>query len=30
MFISVVPVVIATILVIFTPYTKGVVVPKRK
>lgn len=30
MFLSVVPVVIATILVIFTPYTKGVVVPKRK
>lgn len=30
MFLSVVPVVVATILVIFTPYTKGVVVPKRK
>lgn len=30
MFLSVVPVVIATILVIFTPYTKGVVVPKSK
>lgn len=30
MFLSVVPVVIATILVIFTPYTQGVVVPKRK
>ena len=30
MFLSVVPVVIATILVIFTPYTQGVVVPKSK